>query len=302
MGEKDVNKQFIKKDQGAALGLFIKILAGVLIGVGAVLPGVSGGVLCVIFGIYPAVMELLSHPFRDLKGKLLQLYPYIIGIVVGFWGIARVLEILLTRFEAPAICVFIGLVAGMLPSLFVSVGQGKTRALSYLGLVISCLSVLGILLALRATRVEIAPNFFWYIICGVAIAISVIVPGMSFSTLLMPLGLYTPLVHGIGEVDFLVLIPVGIGGAVTVIAFSRLVSNLFKRHYSVAQNIVIGVVIAATAMIIPFESFAESWGSALLNTFCLAIGVASAVLLSRLNKKYERLKSEMSADLPQKEN
>ena len=44
-----------------------KILQGALIGLGAVLPGISGGVLCVIFGIYKPVMELLSHPFKNLK-------------------------------------------------------------------------------------------------------------------------------------------------------------------------------------------------------------------------------------------
>lgn len=282
--------QSVEKGENKVLDLVLKILSGTLIGVGAVLPGVSGGVLCVIFGIYPAVMDLISHPFTDLKNKIKLLYPYIIGIALGFWGIARVLELLLTRFEAPSVCVFIGLVAGMLPSLFVSVGQGRSRFSSYLGLCLSCVGVLAILVALRAMSVEIAPNFFWYIICGVAVAISVIVPGMSFSTLLMPLGLYTPLVQGIGDFDFLVLIPVGIGAAVTFFALARLISSLFKNHYSVAQNIVIGVVIAATAMIIPFESFASSIGSAIINTVCIILGLLGARLLSSFNKKYEHRK------------
>ncbi len=298
MNKNDVKKQLIEKDKNAILGFLFKILAGAIIGVGAVLPGVSGGVLCVVFGIYPLVMELLSHPFKDLKRKLLALYPYLIGIALGFLGIARVLEILLTRFEAPSVCVFVGLVAGMLPSLFVSAGRGKARALSYVALIFSCVAVLTALLLLRAASVEIAPSFIWYIVCGAAVAISVIVPGMSFSTLLMPLGLYTPLVAGIGKLDFTVLIPVGIGAAVTVVAFSRLVSYLFDKHYSVAQNAVIGVVIAATAMIIPYESFARSWGSAIVNTLCLALGLGAAVLLSRLNKKYEKQKAEMIADAP----
>jgi putative membrane protein len=285
-----VKIQSVEKGEKKIIGLIIKILSGTLIGVGAVLPGVSGGVLCVIFGIYPAVMDLISHPFTDLKNKIKLLYPYIIGIALGFWGIARVLELLLTRFEAPSVCVFIGLVAGMLPSLFVSVGQGKSRFSSYFGLCLSCIGVLSILVALRAMSVEISPNFFWYIVCGVAVAISVIVPGMSFSTLLMPLGLYTPLVQGIGGFDFLVLIPVGIGATTTFFALARLISSLFKNHYSVAQNIVIGVVIAATAMIIPFESFASSIGSAIINTACIILGLLGARLLSNFNKKYEHRK------------
>ena len=270
--------------------LALKVLCGILIGVGAVLPGVSGGVLCVIFGIYPVVMDLISHPFTNLKQKLKALMPYMIGIAIGFWGVSKMLEILMTRFEAPCVCLFIGLVVGMLPSLFVMVGKGRSRVLSYLGLTISCIVVLSILAALRVMSVEIEPSFLWYILCGCALAISIIVPGMSFSTLLMPLGLYTPFVQGIGDFNLLVLIPAGIGAVVTFVAFSRLVSALFNKHYSVAQNIVVGIVIAATAAIIPFESFGESIVSAVVNIICLAAGVALARLLSRFNRIYEEKK------------
>jgi putative membrane protein len=275
-----------------ALRLLLKLLCGILIGVGAVLPGVSGGVLCVIFGIYPVVMDFISHPFSNFKNKIKILMPYIVGIFIGFWGVSKMLEMLLTRFEAPCICLFIGLVAGMLPSLFVSVGEGKRRVLSYLGLSLSCITVLGILVSLRAMSVEIEPSFLWYIFCGCALAFSVIVPGMSFSTLLMPLGLYTPFVQGIGDFNLIVLIPAGVGALVTFIAFSRLIANLFDKHYSVAQNIVVGIVIAATAVIIPFESFGTSILSALANILCLAAGIALARLLSRLNSRYDSKKTK----------
>ena len=64
-----------------------------------------------------------------------------------------------------------------------------------------------ILFGLKLTSVEVTPNFFWYLFCGFCLALSVIAPGMSFSTLLMPLGLYTPFVDGIGHFDLSVLIP-----------------------------------------------------------------------------------------------
>ena len=72
-----------------------KILQGALIGLGAVLPGISGGVLCVIFGIYKPVMELLSHPFKNLKTHVPKLIPVIIGGAIGFLGIANVLAFVL---------------------------------------------------------------------------------------------------------------------------------------------------------------------------------------------------------------
>ena len=301
-GRDKISKRINNKDVPLFERLALKLLCGILIGVGAVLPGVSGGVLCVIFGIYPMMMDFISHPFTDLKNKLKILMPYMAGMLVGFWGVSKLLDVLLTRFEGPATCVFVGLVVGMLPSLFVSVGEGKYRVLSYLGLGISCLTVLGILISLRSLNVEIAPSILWYVFCGAALAISVIVPGMSFSTLLMPLGLYTPFVQGIGDFNFMVLLPAGVGAVLTFVAFSRFISNLFKKHYSIAQNIVVGIVIAATAVIIPFESFTRSPLSAVACVICLVAGVVIARVLSRINNRYEDKKTvqknaEMEKDL-----
>ena len=286
-----ISKRINNEDVPLFERLALKLLCGILIGVGAVLPGVSGGVLCVIFGIYPMMMDFIPHPFTDLKNKLKILMPYMAGMLIGFWGVSKLLDVLLTRFEGPATCVFVGLVAGMLPSLFVSVGEGKNRVLSYLGLGISCLTVLGILISLRSLTVEIAPSILWYVFCGAALAISVIVPGMSFSTLLMPLGLYTPFVQGIGDFNFMVLLPAGVGAVLTFVAFSRFISNLFKKHYSIAQNIVVGIVIAATAVIIPFESFTRSPLSAVACVICLVAGVVIARVLSRINNRYEDKKT-----------
>lgn len=279
-------------EEGNNVGRYVfKILCGVLIGISAVLPGISGGVMCVIFGIYPVVMELLSRPFNGFLCKVKMLMPYIIGMLIGFWGVARMLDVILTRFEAPATCVFIGIVAGMLPSLFVSSRGEMVGVSSYVALCSSCVVVLAILLSLGRTRIITSPGFLSYLICGVALAISVIVPGMSFSTLLMPLGLYAPLVQGIGSFDLLVIIPAGLGAVLTILVFSRFISSLFKHHYSVAQNVVIGTIIAATVVIIPFESFASSISSAIVNGLCIAVGVGCAIILSRFNKKYEDRKN-----------
>lgn len=286
-----MENKFLVEEENNIGGFLFKVLCGVLIGISAVLPGISGGVLCVIFGIYPVVMELLSRPFVGFLHKAKRLVPYMIGVLIGFWGVARMLDVILTRFEAPATCVFIGLVAGMLPSLFVSSRGDVVGFSSYAALCSSCAIVLAVLLSLGRTRIIASPGFFSYLLCGVALAISVIVPGMSFSTLLMPLGLYSPLVKGIGDFDPLVIIPAGLGAVVTVLVFSRFISGLFKHYYAVAQSIVVGTVIAATVVIIPFESFALSIGSAIVNLLCIGAGVGCAVIISRFNKKYEDRKN-----------
>ena len=130
-------------------------------------------------------------------------------------------------------------------------------------------------------------------------ALSIIAPGMSFSTLLMPLGLYQPFVDGVGSLDFGVLVPAGIGAVLTFILLAKLIAWLMDNHYSVMFHSIVGIVIAATLVIIPFDSFvignvlvneagtvttAVTAASIAVNAFCLIAGVAAALLLDRMNR------------------
>ena len=266
----------------------MRVLQGTLIGLGAVLPGISGGVLCVIFGVYTIIMEFLADPFRKLKSHFPKLLPMGICGVIGFLGVAKLLGFFLERYENPSVCLFIGLIAGMLPSLYKEAGEQGRNKKSYIALGIAMVLVFALLIGLKVLQVEITPNFGWFLFCGACLALSVIAPGMSFSTTLMPLGLYEPFVAGIGDFDFGVLIPGGIGALVTVIFFAKAVDTLFKKHYSVAFHAIVGVVIAATVMIIPVKSFSVSVTSCVVNVVCLAVGVTAALLLDRFNRKYEK--------------
>lgn len=264
------------------LQFVFRIIQGALIGLGAVLPGISGGVLSVIFGIYKPIMELLSNPFKNFKTHVPKLIPVFIGGVIGFLGVANILAFFLNKYPDPSVCLFIGLIGGMLPSLFREAGeQGRTKG-SWISLVVCMCVIFAILIGLQMTSIEVTPNFGWYLFCGFCLALSVIAPGMSFSTLLMPLGLYTPFVDGIGHFDMNILIPGGIGAVVTVILFAKAVNALFDHYYSIAFHGIVGIVIAATVMIIPVSSFMTA-GSAIVNIICIIVGVIIALALDKFN-------------------
>ncbi len=265
----------------------LKIFQGSLIGLGAVLPGISGGVLCVVFGIYKTIMEFLADPFRTYKTHIPKLIPIGIGGVIGFLGVANLLSILLDKYPDPSVCVFIGLITGMLPSLFREAGKEGRNGVSYVSMVIAMAVVFALLITLRVMSVQITPNLIWYLFCGFCLALSVIAPGMSFSTLLMPLGLYEPFVAGIGHLDMSVCIPGGIGALATVILFSRAVNALFDHFYSAAFHAIIGVVIAATIMIVPFGSFTVSATEAIVNVVCIVAGIVAALALDNFNQKFD---------------
>lgn len=272
----------MKENNTSLLRVILRVLQGVLIGVGAVLPGISGGVLCVVFGIYKPVMELLGDPIRKFRTHVPKLLPVIVGGAVGFLGVAKILAFFLEAYPAPSVCLFIGLITGMLPSLFREANEKGRVKNAWVPLAVAFVVILALLISLNLFSITITPNFGWYVFCGFCLALSVIAPGMSFSTLLMPLGLYTPFVDGLGSLDFSILVPAGIGAVVTVICLARAVDALFDHFYAYAFHAIIGIVIAATIMIVPVDSFA-SLGSAAVNVVCLAVGVAAALALDRFN-------------------
>lgn len=247
------------------------------------LPGVSGGVLCVVFGLYTTIMELLADPVHKWRTHFLKLLPVFVGVVIGFMGVSKVLAFLLERYPAPAVCVFVGLIGGMLPSLLKEAGKEGRDGTSTVSMLVSMVLVFVLLVCLNVFSVKLEPGFLWYMFCGFCVALSIIAPGMSFSTLLMPLGLYEPFVAGIGSMDFAVIIPGGLGGLVTIILLARVVDTLFCTHYTVAFHAIVGIVVAATVMIIPFSSFTVSAGACLVNVVCIVCGALLSLLFEKIN-------------------
>ena len=262
-----------------------KVLQGALIGLGAVLPGISGGVLSVVFGVYRPIMELLSDPVHKWRTHLPELFPYMIGSAAGFLGVANLLSYVLETYPEPSVCVFVGLIVGMLPSLWREAGeQGRTMG----NVILSCVTLvamLSLLFWLQNSQNTVEPGFFSFLFCGFACALSVIAPGMSFSTILMPLGLYTPFVEGIGHVRLEVLLPGVAGCVVTFICLAKLVNRLYERQYALMFHGILGIVGAATVMTVPWGSFATSADAASRNLFCVAAGIVAARLLDFMNEQ-----------------
>ena len=259
----------------------MRIVQGIIIGAGAILPGISGGVLAVVFGIYRPAMELLTHPRRALQRYWRMLLAVGIGWAIGFLGGGSVILALFHQSETVATCLFIGLILGTLPDLWHEAGtQGRGNG-SYISLIVSFLALFGALMAVKfSSFAEMSANFWGFLFCGVLWGFSFIIPGMTSSSILMAVGLLTPLIDGIAQLDFTVLVPWGLGMVGVMALFARIVSRLFDTHYSIAYHAVIGIVLASTLIIIPtdFASTAEMvWGIA-----CAILGAVLAYFGSKL--------------------
>ena len=221
---------------------------------------------------------------KKFKTHVPRLLPVIVGAALGFLGVAKVLAFFLEKYPDQSVCLFVGLIGGMLPSLLREAGeQGRSKG-SWVSMGVAFCLVLALLLSLNLLSVQIVPGFGWYLFCGFCMALSIIAPGMSFSTLLMPLGLYTPLVDGIGNLDFGVLLPAGIGALATILCLAKAIDALFTHFYSLAFHAIVGIVVAATLVIIPFQSFTQGAGPAIANLVCLAVGVVAALALDKFNQ------------------
>lgn len=275
----------------------VRMVQGAIIGAGAILPGISGGVLAVAFGIYQPMMAVLAKPLKNLKLYWKMFVPIAIGWAAGFLGLAGVIAELLSMNATVIVSLFIGLIAGTFPSLFREGSQhGRTRGM-WIALAVSTAALLAFFYALKfSTQTTVTPSFGWYVFCGVLWGISLIVPGMSSSSLLLFLGLYQPMSAGISALDPGVLVPFAVGIIGTVVLLARLVNRLFERHYGIAFFCVIGFVIASTIPIIPL-SF-NGAGEALVSLLAAGAGVAASFFLERWGDKLPaREKEEPKTDL-----
>ena len=253
------------------------IIEGAIVGVGAILPGVSGGVLCVAFGIYEPMMELLTHPRRALKAHIKMFVPFIIGWILGFILLAKAVELLFAASSAIALMLFFGLICGTLPELF-KTSEKSDHNKSWTPFVIS-LSVAYIFFHLleRGQSITLAPNFWGFLLCGILWGVSLIVPGFSSSSILIYLGLYEPMTSGIAALQMNVLIPMGIGIVAIALLLARLVNMLYKNHYATTSRIVLGFVVASSLTVLP-TSF-KSAADLVISIVCFAIGFAVARIM-----------------------
>ena len=254
--------------------LVLLFFQGAIIGTGAILPGISGGVLCVAFGLYEPMGGLFAHPWQSLRRNYQLFLPLFLGCGLGFLLLARVVEHLLTAAAAITLALFAGLICGTIPSLMKkSELSGPNTGWGSFVISLSLSYFLFHLLDSSAGG-SIQPNWGWYFFCGAVWAFSMILPGLSSSSLLLFLGLYQPMAEGIGHLHLRVLIPLALGFVATLLLCARAVDRLMQRHYALVSRILLGFVIASALTIFP-TSFTGPF-QVLLCVLCFAAGFAIA--------------------------
>lgn len=274
-----------------ALTGIVWILQGILVGFGAILPGVSGGALLAAFGLYKPILDLISSPIQGIK-KYFWLFCFFgIGGVIGFVGLSGLVNVLLEWNEALVKCTFVGFMLGTIPELWEDAGSSLTkenqkwhRKQDWLSAGIGFAVMLTLLIVLNGTSAtQMTPGVPAYFFCGICWGLSFVIPGLSASTLLLFFGLYGPMLEGISRLNMAVCIPLAIGALVILALLPRLVKAAFARWEATLSHAILGIVLATTVMIFP--GMADSALGWVLYVLCIVCGCAVSYLLGRLCAK-----------------
>ena len=265
-----------------------KFIKGMFIGSGFILPGVSGGALAAIFGIYEPIIRFLSDIRKDFIKNVKFFIPIGLGALAGIailsWGVSY----LLGNYETIILWFFVGAIVGTIPALWKEAGQNGRNKKDYIVLIISFIVGFALLAFGEHMFVgSMSPSFLAWVLCGGLIALGILVPGMSPSNFIVYLGLYKAMADGFKSLDFSVIIPIGIGGFITILLFAKIVNHIFDHHYSVFFHFIMGVVLASTLMIIPTNYQGLHFIGYLLCGLMLILGTVVGLWMSKLEEKYK---------------
>ena len=240
---------------------FIDILKGIGIGAGAILPGISSGVLCVIFGIYEKLVDSVLGIFKDFKKNFFYLFPFAIGSIIGVILFGKVLNYLFINYEVPTKVLFVGLILGCIPTLLKE-ANSKNEGFYLHDLLFTLSSfLLGIFMVLLEHNFSDnlamihSSNPIWLAISGFCMSIGIVVPGISSTVILMCLGSYYTYLQAVSSLSFAVLIPMGIGCIIGGILFLKIIQFLLKNYHRQTLYTIIGFVLGSVLVLFPgFET------------------------------------------------
>ncbi|MCF6313001.1 MAG: DUF368 domain-containing protein [Verrucomicrobiales bacterium] len=245
-------------------------LTGIAMGVANAIPGVSGGTIAFITGIYERLIHAVKSFDVTAIRKLLKLQikdfsdhvdlPFLIslglGVVAGILTLARLLKFLFISYETYVWSFFFGLI---LASIWL---VGKTVKRWGAAPIVSLLIGLSIAVAIALIKPAAENDHPLYLVlCGVIAMASMIIPGVSGSFVLLLMGNYKLImIESITSLNLKVLIPVGIGAVIGMITLSHLLSWIFKRYHDAAIALMTGFVAGSLLTIWP-------WKQAITQTF-----------------------------------
>lgn len=252
--------------------LFIK---GIIIGIGKVIPGVSGAVLAIILKVYDEGINKIVNIFKEPKKNIPYLLIIGTGILLGILIFSNIINYALNNYYAITMLFFIGLIIGGIPSILKEVNK-KDYIISLIILIIfTIISLINI-----NNNYILKNNFIDYIIFfigGIIETCGTVIPGLSSTALLLILGIYNKIIESISNIskliiDYKILLPFILGITSSIILVSKTISIALKKYKKKTYSVILGLILSSVIVLV-VKTFNE-----VIQLLELIIGLISMIL------------------------
>lgn len=269
-------------------------LCGLIFGTANVIPGVSGGTMLVVFGVFDRLTEAISG-IKKIFQNFWFLFTFALGAGGGIVLSAFVISSLFENFGVQTNMFFIGLILGGVPLIYkFGTEDKKVKPSCAVPFVIAMAVVIGLTVLEKMDVFKLAPDVVTgfdlvislkLIVCAAIAAVTMIIPGISGSFVMMLLGVYETIIGAIKDMNFYVIIPFAIGAVIGIIGGAKLISMLIKKNKLMVYSALMGLVIGSVYAILP-----DGFGFNLQTGYgfaCALFGVMAATLVEKLGGSEE---------------
>ncbi len=254
------------------------VIIGFIIGVGSVLPGVSGGILAVGFGIYERLVTAIGNIRERLRPDFWFLFTVGGGLALGAVTTVLGLDYAFGNYTVVMMCLFLGLVAGQVPGVWKLARDDAGISPLYVAMAVLGLAIMVVLLPFEnatpgtdfyASDLVAAAIFMF---CGFVMAMAKIVPGLSGTAILLAMGLFTVSIERVADMDLFVIASLGIGFVAGIFLFAKIMSGILERFPRHTYYLIFGLTIGSVIVIL-FSTQIDTLAEAAVGTVAAVAGV-----------------------------
>ncbi len=256
-------------------------LLGLIMGLSNLVPGVSAGTIAVISGKYDDIINSASELFslKFSKKIFILLLPLFLGIIIAIIAFSNVIVLIMEQYKTELMNTFVGLILGGLFLIFKEINIKKSSNIISFLVGFSFFIIIFFFLPEESSN---NTNFINLFFGGAIGAAAMVLPGISGSSMLLIMGIYSPVLEAIGNIDFSILIPVGIGVIFGIIFIIKLLNLLLKKYYQIIMSILLALTLSGGIKILPITN---NYFSYLFIFIGLVLGILLEKFFKTENKK-----------------
>ncbi|WP_407271967.1 DUF368 domain-containing protein [Radiobacillus sp. PE A8.2] len=265
------------------------IYRGILMGASDVVPGVSGGTIAVVLGIYDRLIEAINGFLsKEWKKHLAFLAPLLIGVGASIYLLSGVVTWLFEHHPRPTQFAFLGLIIGVLPFLFNKSDAKNTFKTQHVVLLVIGAIIVGSMAFFHTVESEpmqnlTISNYLFILLAGFIASSAMILPGISGSFLLYLMGVYTTVFGAVHDLQLDIVAVFGVGFVIGIVIMSKIIHYFMANFPTSTYALVIGLVIGSVAVIFP--GWPTTTPSTIYSIIAFAGGLLVAYLLGRIEYK-----------------